>query len=427
MPRAKIFISHSTKTSEARLYLDALKDALDEDSRFEVLLDEDCLQGGDDWRERIYGWMDQAHGAVLLLSGDALESSFVPIELSVLSFRHCREQKFPLIPVLVGEVQPEDTRNGVIGDIDLGKIQFVRGLEPSGAAREVVTALRSFFTKNEPRTAREIIESHVARYLRKAGLEEIDLAEVVDGLAEWPKEKTGSKERNTFSQFARVLLRVSFDTACTAICELVRRWPEAAYKLFKVLELVSPFWIEESEAAAIAELALQEESSKRLLAIDAAELWTVRSFICRACSRRMSTRWICEVEPPDDESEQGLSSLRRQFIDHLNRMHDNSQVVTRRRPDLMRRFLQHVLQGHEENNKPVFIVLNRDWRVNDELVERFRDEFSTPTVLVMGARDEVALQEGKYFDIPSPGREREERAFMTYLLAQQDLSMEGSG
>ena len=78
----KIFISHSTKTAEARVFLDVLKQALT--SHFKVLLDEEELEAGDDWREKIYEWIDDAHGAILLLTPEALKSKSVQIEASVL-------------------------------------------------------------------------------------------------------------------------------------------------------------------------------------------------------------------------------------------------------------------------------------------------------------------------------------------------------
>ena len=78
MPWIKIFISHSTKTEEAQEFLDAVKNVLDQD--FDLRLDQISLEGGDDWRAQIYRWMYEAHGAVLLLTKEALQSKFVQME-----------------------------------------------------------------------------------------------------------------------------------------------------------------------------------------------------------------------------------------------------------------------------------------------------------------------------------------------------------
>ena|ERR1044072_1274569 len=100
MPWIKIFISHSTKTQEAEAFLQAVTKALEAD--FDVRLDKIGLQGGDDWRAKLYQWMDEVHGAVLLLTPEALTSEFVQLEASVLSWRRFRQPKFVLLPVLAG-------------------------------------------------------------------------------------------------------------------------------------------------------------------------------------------------------------------------------------------------------------------------------------------------------------------------------------
>ncbi len=423
MLAAKIFISHSTKAPVARRYLDAVSEALGEDPRFEVLLDQNRLQGGDDWRGRIYGWMGKAHGAVLLLSEEALGSTFVPIELAILSFRRCREEKFPLIPVLVGDVQPEDTQHGVIGDIDLNRIQYVRKPDPADAAREVVASLRRFFNNRVPRTAREVLEEQTASHLRDAGFTEADLAWVVEGLPKWLAVQVDSGGDGGFSTFVHDLFRVDFDTACEALCKLAERRPKGIDSLLEVLDLVAPFWVTEKEAIGIAERALYREKAKRLLALDVEYLWTVRSFICRACLWSLSTNWICEVEPPDEEAEHGLASLRRQFLEHLDQAQASLRPTKRRQRLLPRRALQRALDKIEQRGKPLFVVLTRDWSVDEELLGGFREDFATPAIVVMGTGEKLALPKDECHILSRLEHDREDNAFADYNAAVLDFGM----
>ncbi len=409
MPAAKIFLSHSTKTPVARRYLDAVSDALSADPRFEVLLDKKHLQGGDDWRRHIYSWMGKAHGAVLLLSEEALHSLRVLTEASILEFRRSLEE-LPLIPVLVGDVQREDTQSGVIGDI-VNRYQYVRMADPADAAQEVATSLRRFFEDQKPRTASEIVEGRVASRLRDAGIKESDLTEVTEKIAGWPTDQVDLGAHDRVSAFARNLFRVDFETACTALCELAERAPTRIDDLAEVLDVVAPFWIEESVAAVIAERALHREHAKRLLAIDVEYPWTVRSHICRACLWALNTKWIYyKFEPPDDETEDGLVSLKRQFLENL----DQLSPISWGQQALPKGILLGALKEIADSGRPLFVVLSRDWSVDRELLGGFREEFSTPAIVAMGSEGRLALPKAECHFLNGPDIDREKNAYVRY-------------
>jgi hypothetical protein len=150
MPWIKIFISHSTKTEEAEVFLNAVRDALSAD--FDVRLDRTGLQGGDDWRGKLYRWMDEAHGAVLLLTSEALKSNFVQLEASVLVWRRFRQPSFVLVPVLVGEVDVADISKGIFGEMELSRIQAVNLDDPGSTALELLRCLRELKESDTPRT-----------------------------------------------------------------------------------------------------------------------------------------------------------------------------------------------------------------------------------------------------------------------------------
>ena len=145
MPWIKIFISHSTKTEEAQEFLDAVKNVLDQD--FDLRLDQISLEGGDDWRAQIYRWMYEAHGAVLLLTKEALQSKFVQMETTILTSRSFLQPEFALVPVLVGGVSVADTQTGLFGEMALSRFQFVNLKDPS-AAQNVADCLKKLQKPN---------------------------------------------------------------------------------------------------------------------------------------------------------------------------------------------------------------------------------------------------------------------------------------
>ena len=82
----KVFISHSTKTDENLVFLNAVCDALTDD--FEVLVDRRTLQPSDQWHSCILEWMYECDAVVILMSRRALEEShWVLAEATVTSVR----------------------------------------------------------------------------------------------------------------------------------------------------------------------------------------------------------------------------------------------------------------------------------------------------------------------------------------------------
>jgi hypothetical protein len=107
------------------------------------------LEPGDDWRHELYTWMDQADGAVVVIGRNALESNFVPIELSFLSIRAELDKTFPLIPVLLPGISRDNAKTGFAGALDLKRLQFVPEATAEAAAARVVERLVELF-ENAP-------------------------------------------------------------------------------------------------------------------------------------------------------------------------------------------------------------------------------------------------------------------------------------
>ena len=99
----KVFISHSTKTDENLIFLNAVCDALDND--FDVLVDRRTLKPSDQWHARILEWMYECDAVVILMSRRVLEESiWVQAEAMVTSVRRRNETDFRLIVVPLNDV-----------------------------------------------------------------------------------------------------------------------------------------------------------------------------------------------------------------------------------------------------------------------------------------------------------------------------------
>src|SRR4051794_31832593 len=104
-----IFISHSSRDNPAATALRrALPDALRE-CGYRPLLDESRLDPGDVWRAKLYQWLAECEGGILLLTPEALTSDWVRLEASILVWRAMLHTPIRVVPVLLGTTR-EDVR-----------------------------------------------------------------------------------------------------------------------------------------------------------------------------------------------------------------------------------------------------------------------------------------------------------------------------
>lgn len=103
----RIFISHGLDKAVAAdmQFLDALEAKLN-GAGHQVLLDRSQLELGDAWQHVLHELLAECDAAVLLLSPRALTRPWVLKEATILAYRKAMQTGFPLLPVLLGGVQP---------------------------------------------------------------------------------------------------------------------------------------------------------------------------------------------------------------------------------------------------------------------------------------------------------------------------------
>src|SRR2546423_4069647 len=303
----KIFISHSTKTEEAQEFLDAVKNALDQ--KFDVKLDQAGLRGGDNWRAKLYQWMEEAHGAVLLLTKEALESRFVQMETMYFTWRKFRQPGFVLLPVTIGEVSAADLARGVFGEMALNTFQAISLKEPS-LAGDVARCLSSLNGPSQPRTPREVLQARIVKLLHKEASED-DLREIGVAHLGWTPEQF-TAETNDYERFAEDLLRSDAADAAKAFAAVTMLAGVGLHQASELLEVIAPNWVASECAHPVAELAF-DEMAKRALSLNTAEPFTVHSYISRSCYKPLTHGLpFCELQAPTRED--SLADLRDQIL-----------------------------------------------------------------------------------------------------------------
>jgi hypothetical protein len=364
MPWIKIFISHSTRTEEAKGFLDAVTEALKTD--FDVRLDRTRLEPGDDWRAKLYQWMDEVHGAVLLLTAEALTSKFVQLEASVLSWRRFRQPKFVLLPVLVG-VSVGDLSEGLFGEMELSRIQALNLDDPTALAQEVARLLGVLKERDTPRTAKEVLEDRVAKLLRKENTEE-DLRDAGHQHLGW-LSRDFVAGTDYYEKFALDLLKADIGTACAAIKLLA---DQGMHDAMELLRLVVPAWVAEAEAKPIAQIALSEPV-RRAVSLNAADRWSLHTYISRSCYKSLDHKLkVCELVKPGYQD--SLLHFKQQILDSFKPSEYASGVKPE---DVKRRIVKRNLA------EPVFVVFPPGFIPDTKILDSLRDEFSTVTFFVL--------------------------------------------
>jgi len=364
MPWIKIFISHSTKTEKAQAFLDAVTKALETD--FEVRLDQTGLQGGDDWRAKLYQWMDEVHGAVLLLTPEALNSKFVQLEASVLSWRRFRQPKFVLLPVLAG-VSVGDLSEGLFGEMELSRIQVLNLDDPTALAQEVAKLLKTLKDRDMPRTAKEVLEDRVVKLLKKENTEE-DLRDAGLQHLGWVNQDFVAGI-DYYEKFALDLLNADIGKACTAIKQLA---DQGMHDAMELLRLVVPAWVAEEEAKPIAHIALSEPT-RRAVSLNAADRWSLHTYISRSCYKSLNHNLkVCELVQPGYQN--SLLHFKQQILDCFK----PSEYASGAKPEDIKRRI-------EKRNlaEPVFVVFPPGFIPDPKILDDLRDEFSTVTFFVL--------------------------------------------
>lgn len=413
MINAKVFISHSAKSEDVARHLDAISSALTA-AGWEVRLDKTGLDVGDGWRSKLFQWMDEVHAAVLLLSRSALESKFVPIELSVLSFRHMREQNFPLLPVLIDDVDVKALGDGMIGELRLAEIQSLPAKEPAETAKRVAERLgEQYASSGRLRTPLEMLEQTVVTLLKNAGFNEEQLVEAAYVTDQFVISDT-AQPGNVFMHFASSLLRVDFETACNALLALGERRTssDARCCLLELLDIVAPFWVSESEAAKLARYAMAGYEHRGFLLV-CREPWTARIHICRSSMKPIGTGWlVCELPPPECEDQ--LMWIWRQLAIALT----PAASATRKMgvEDVRRR-----LQRLEQRRQPLFLLFPPEWTPSVHLLSQLRQTLPTLTFFVTGSSEDLEDLRSHALELLSKGEDCEMDALETYDLTQLRL------
>jgi hypothetical protein len=244
--RPKVFLSHSTRddpeAAAMRHHLESFLTA----RGWHVLVDEDGLRGGEEWRGVLYRWIADCDAAIVLMSDRALGSAWVRREINLLLWRRALGSPLTVVPA---ELSPTaDT--GAPELRDLRELQFVpNNGTPEAFARAISERLPDLsapIVDSSPGMRQWLVE--VMSCLRPV-TEKEPLQAAARALDAHNDDWNFPSVREAQQFLAHWLLgRMNSGRIHTAVEHIAR---PASSKLGQLVELVTPVWVDGEAARAL--------------------------------------------------------------------------------------------------------------------------------------------------------------------------------
>jgi hypothetical protein len=348
-----LFISHSAKESETADFLELLSTQLKEES-FNVLVDRERLNLGDNWKYEIHNWMGSCHAALILLSKNAIENSmWVLREINNLLWRRTLNSNFILIPIYFG-VTPEDIKkNKLFDDLDLEKYHGII----YGNSEDSIQVIKA-----------ELVEK-LQQNLITTPLDEVayQIATKLEGLS---RERNGRIEiiRNTLDKL-NIEIEPWLPNRDPCLVLATKMLNLGLYESVKILDcfcdyldskdvkqifdLLAPSWVDLRAANSVSKCALCEEY-KTVVVLNSTEFFSADMYVRRA-SNRPPKSWLIQnfsgvygADPAADIVTEIETLLIKKLVSDE---YDRSESEKRQA-------LKRALITRNKRKKPVFIVLN---------------------------------------------------------------------
>ncbi|QSQ17926.1 toll/interleukin-1 receptor domain-containing protein [Myxococcus landrumensis] len=370
----RVFISYSAKEPAGERLRDDLARRLRE-ARYHVLLDTDEVRLSQDWRSTLNAWIGGCDAAVLLLSAEALKSTYVAYEVSLLSYRHTSERgRFKLIPVYLPPVTMEQVDCSPLAPARVADIQSIRATTPED---EAIQQILNHLKEHVP------FSSVAERHARRLGgmlsqVHAVDLEAAVHRMGSEMEPWTPGLELPM--KVALGLRAAGLEKATLGVRVFRSRLPGVA-TLEEVMTLIATSWVDCRSSSEIGKC----EAKSGMLALNGDDSRTAWLYVVGACDMPVNDSWrVVKVDGVVGDG--GLDELKRMVRSALAfKLNVPPEKVDETVRDLI------------ESQDPVFVTMRLSVLTQTTLTE-LRAEFPDITFffLTSGERlsDELANQVG---------------------------------
>jgi|GEM_PF-4274247 len=314
----RIFISHSAKDPFTSDLLTRMGETLDK-AGYDVLVDRTRLkiEGiGSNWRTTLNQWLDICDGAILLISPDAVNSTWVQSESTILNYRYQRDKDrgvtFRLLIIVTGAADTEKLKGAEFGITSLADIQNVRGDDGKVDVYAKALEIYSPLLQSSDRSEKADLFFDIWRELK--GCDDESLIRAAEKL-EKDFAKLHSRAINRASALTYLLMGARLEEAAAAVAEL---WSTRERKQDNIIRLIEPSWADTRSVVWLVEK-FAKIKPPRIAIMPAVHVESVACHLDRARRRKPSIRWIPIVVPKlgDREPQDCLEKLTSSLADKL--------------------------------------------------------------------------------------------------------------
>jgi len=288
-----VFISHSSKRDPlARKVRKSVVDGLTA-MNYEVNVDTDALPAGRDWCLQLMWWLAECDVAVVLLNERALDSHWVRREVNILMWRRALWPSLRVLPVLVGNVTPDQFENRGFEDLlslECVQLPHEHGEDACEYAQKLAAAALGEFAEL-PDVRHE--SDHMRRWVEDVAalLETIDVPGALrDAGRALGIENEDLHHLEAHAGAGRLLAHHMLAMASTtglreALYEIARKRRLSRDDLTLLVALLTPTWIDGDAARLL--LPSDGLHTKRLVALNARDPDTAGQYVDRAMCRQI--------------------------------------------------------------------------------------------------------------------------------------------
>lgn len=285
--KPQVFISHTDgEDADAGAFRKLLANGL-RDSDFEPVLDQERNELGDAWRRQLLVWMLGCHAGLILLTKKAIEGAGTPwmqFEATVLVMLRTRSEiaggaapTFPIIPVLVPPVRPEDVPRSWLGPLALDEIQS--GRASAALVKRIVASLEARALKERlADSPLQALQKVVRPWLRQ--VQQVDPGVLIQTGQALGADTTTWTLDDATDRLTCELLKADLDGVEKAMTTLAPQLPDHAEQL---LDILAAAWVDPEAAAKLTPIA---RSTRRVAGINGRRTrFTGDTYVRRAWAR----------------------------------------------------------------------------------------------------------------------------------------------
>jgi hypothetical protein len=371
-----IFISHSAKEPETEDFLEKIYAELTKKS-FDVLVDRERLNFGDNWKYEIFNWMGSCHCALILFSKNAIENSiWVAREVNILNWRKTQDSNFFLIPIYF-DVTPEDIKKSeLFTDLNLHEIESLtdRNIEV------FVQRLEKLVEKLDIKTPLDEVALQISTRLEDISHIEEKRVKIIEEMHDKNNKEILSwlPNRDPCLVLAVKMLNLGLYKSIDILQYLCKYLETRKIKF--IFDLLAPSWVDIRAATNISECALSGER-KTVVVLNCNEPFSVEMYVRRA-SNGLPKEWLlCHYSCVyGADLSEVVTDIEKLLIMELVDTEFHETYESKRKA------LKTALKARNIKRKPVFVDLQYSKHIA-ELLPELQDTFPQVTFILVTGKD----------------------------------------